>query len=139
MIFIGLLFLRWVIRVHIELTSISGVVVPNERYIPILTNSVFVVLLFFFFSSFFPGWSLAWFLSFPQDTQKRYPYQGRLCLPLFCLFNVFLMSSLCVLFCCRFGIFLFILLCSVLCIVRSCRLFLSVYADPKEKKIQRRA
>lgn len=64
------------------------------------------------FSFFFLGRSLAWFLSFPQDTQKRYPYQGRLHLPLFCPCNAFLMSVLIFCFCCRFA-FLLILFCSV--------------------------
>lgn len=95
LIFIGLLFHRWVIRGRIELTSICLLVSlyrTRGLYLPwwILWSSLF---------SSFPGWSLAWFLFFPQDTQKRYPYQGRLCLPLFCPSNVFLTSALCF-FCC---------------------------------------
>lgn len=86
-----------------------GLIVPNARCISTLTNSLDFAVLFF-------SWLvLAWFLFFPQDTQKRYPYQGRLCLPLFCPFNVFLMSALCFfLVVCRFGLLLFVLFCSVL-------------------------
>lgn len=37
-----------------------------------------------FAASYSLSWSVSWsFLSFPQDTQKRYPYQGRLHLPFF--------------------------------------------------------